>query len=373
MALSYSRTWPVALCCCASMATAQKAPPKLGKGERGPSVPGPGGWEAFLQPRRYRLGIIPPPGPQGCRRIPEDPRRPGIHRRAGRGPRGTRWAYRPQCLRSASAGLQGPDTPATTPGANPSKPAEYDYWDHVDYIVDEANRNGIYVGLLPTGARWVVKNPRQDRNDLHHSIGADLWRVSREAIRQEGHHLDSRRRSSAPKESRTFGARWPRGIAIGVSGKEDYDAVLMSYHPRGGGTSSASFHNDAWLGLWHAADRPWTRRYRTVVGQKSPRTIRWTPPKPVIDAEPLYEETTRFAFSRQPERLQPSTPTSAIARARLLGSLLLRRLRPHRTATTPSGSRCTPPGRKPINGPLMYWVRGGLIDPARARCATCAI
>ena len=32
------------------------------------------------------------------------------------------------------------------------------------------------------------------------------------------------------------------GIAIGVSGKENYDAVLMSFQPRGGGTSSIWLH-----------------------------------------------------------------------------------------------------------------------------------
>ena len=47
-----------------------------------------------------------------------------------------------------------------------------------------------------------------------------------------------------------FEAVWralARGIAIGVSGKEDYDAVLMSFHPRGGDTSSTWFHTDPWL------------------------------------------------------------------------------------------------------------------------------
>ena len=57
-----------------------------------------------------------------------------------------------------------PAQPAITPGANPSSPAEYDYWDHVDYIVDEANRNGIYIGFLPTWGRWVVRNPRNDES-----------------------------------------------------------------------------------------------------------------------------------------------------------------------------------------------------------------
>jgi uncharacterized protein (DUF779 family) len=39
--------------------------------------------------------------------------------------------------------------PATTPGADPSNPREYDYWDHVDYIIDTAESKGIYIGLMP--------------------------------------------------------------------------------------------------------------------------------------------------------------------------------------------------------------------------------
>ena len=51
-----------------------------------------------------------------------------------------------------------------------------------------------------------------------------------------------------------------RGIAIGVAGKEDYDAVLMSFHPRGSETSSTWFHNDAVARFQHAPDRAWARR-----------------------------------------------------------------------------------------------------------------
>ena len=38
---------------------------------------------------------------------------------------------------------------------DPARPAtkdgpRNDYWDHVDYVVDRANANGLYVGFLPT-------------------------------------------------------------------------------------------------------------------------------------------------------------------------------------------------------------------------------
>ena len=46
---------------------------------------------------------------------------------------------------------------------DPARPAvkegeRNDYWDHVDYIVNRANANGLYVGFLPTwGSYWHDK------------------------------------------------------------------------------------------------------------------------------------------------------------------------------------------------------------------------
>lgn len=51
-----------------------------------------------------------------------------------------------------------PDTPWTITGNNPSNATEYDYWDHVDYVVDQANARGMYVGFLPTWGRWMNEN-----------------------------------------------------------------------------------------------------------------------------------------------------------------------------------------------------------------------
>src|SRR5262249_38580699 len=39
--------------------------------------------------------------------------------------------------------------PATTPGTDPNDAAQYDYWDHVDFLVSLAHSKGIYVGLMP--------------------------------------------------------------------------------------------------------------------------------------------------------------------------------------------------------------------------------
>lgn len=37
-----------------------------------------------------------------------------------------------------------------TPGSSTTNATEYDYWDHVDWIISRAASKGIYIGLLPT-------------------------------------------------------------------------------------------------------------------------------------------------------------------------------------------------------------------------------
>lgn len=45
---------------------------------------------------------------------------------------------------------------AETPGNNPEDAVGYDYWDHVDFIIKEAAKRNIYIGLLPAWGDKVV-------------------------------------------------------------------------------------------------------------------------------------------------------------------------------------------------------------------------
>ncbi|WP_238698812.1 apiosidase-like domain-containing protein, partial [Flavobacterium circumlabens] len=47
--------------------------------------------------------------------------------------------------------------PLTTAGNNFNNPQEYDYWDHVDYTLDVAQKNGIYVAMVPVWGTNVSK------------------------------------------------------------------------------------------------------------------------------------------------------------------------------------------------------------------------
>jgi hypothetical protein len=237
--------------------------------------------------------------------------------------------------------------PAVTPGARFTVSAEYDYWDHVEYLIDEANRQGLYVALLPAWGRWVVQNPRAPEDTVFDTAKAFTY----------GEFLGRRLRDKGviwvlggDRSAEGVEDVWrsmAKGIAIGVSGREDYGAVFMSFHPKGGGTSSTWFHNDPWLdanmqqtghGLAETV-RSWN---------KIAADLLLTPPKPVIDAEPLYEDHP-LAF-----------------RSRINGYSFDAHVRQRAYWDLFSGAcgytygnhavwQMYAPGRKPVNGPLMYW------------------
>src|SRR5690606_28057225 len=119
---------------------------------------------------------------------------------------------------------------------------QYDYWDHVDYIVDQANARGLYIAMLPSWGRWV-NNTRNDESLLTSQNGQGY-----------GEFLGKRYGAKGviwviggDRVADGFEETWraiARGVAIGAAGEEDQNSVLMTFHPRGGGTSSTWFHND---------------------------------------------------------------------------------------------------------------------------------
>ena len=46
------------------------------------------------------------------------------------------------------------DRPLVTPGASPDDPAAYDYWDHTEFVIDQAARRGMTVALTTSSAEW---------------------------------------------------------------------------------------------------------------------------------------------------------------------------------------------------------------------------
>ena len=153
-----------------------------------------------------------------------------------------------------------------------------DYWDHVDYVVDEANRRGIYVGMLPTWGRWWKEarlfTPENAR------VYAE-WLAKRYRDKGIVWILGGDRKADSERE-RAIIAAFAHGLRAGDGGVH-----LVTYHPWGGGASSELFHSADWLDFnmrqnGHEIDYP---RYDGTLADYR----RNDPVKPVIDGEPVYE------------------------------------------------------------------------------------
>jgi len=123
-----------------------------------------------------------------------------------------------------------PTKPAVTPGADPASAAQYDYWDHVDFVVREAEKRGLHVAMLPTWGRWVI-NPQAPSDVVFDEKNAEAYGRFVGA-RYKDHPIiwvlgGDRHTDGVEKVWRAMA----RGIAIGTSGREDYARVTMTFHP----------------------------------------------------------------------------------------------------------------------------------------------
>jgi hypothetical protein len=244
-----------------------------------------------------------------------------------------------------------PARPAVTPGADPADALAYDFWDHVEYIIDEANARGLYVAMLPAWGSAVnrsAKNPAKEpilNAKSAHLYGEFLGRrFGRKGIVWV---LGGDRSASGYED---VWRALAKGIAIGVSGRENYDAVLMTYHPAAGETSSAWFHNEPWLdfNMHQTGHDP---NEKTMSWSRIANDYALSPAKPVLDGEPLYEDTPlsfrsrEHGYSLEPQvRQRAWWNVFAGACGHAYG---------HQSVW-----QMFAPGRRPVFGPLFDWSEG---------------
>lgn len=217
-----------------------------------------------------------------------------------------------------------------------------DYWDHVDFIVHEANKRGLYIGFLPTWGRfWHDKS--ETRKPLFTVANAEIY----------GEWLGERYkdagliwvlggdRSVDNDEQKEILRAMARGLRKGDGG-----AHLMTLHPPGGNGSSTWFHDDAWLDFnmrqnGHGAE--FTGRYDHTL-----KDYDRTPIKPVIDGEPIYED---HPVSFKAKDLGHSIGSDV--RRTLYWNLFSGAF--GHTYGHHSVWQMWSPGKSPINNPLMPW------------------
>ncbi len=225
---------------------------------------------------------------------------------------------------------------------DPLQPDE-DYFKHVDWIVAKANSLGIHVGFLPTwGDKWNKK----------WGAGPEIF-TPRNA-EAYGEWIGKRYKDAGlvwilggdrPVDGDTH-KEIIRAMARGLR-KGDGGAHLITFHPTGGQSSSASFHDEDWLDFnmrqnGHQAE--FTGRY-----DKTREDHDRTPVKPVLDGEPIYEghpvafDAKKFGHSVAADVRRPfywDVFTGAFGH----------------TYGHHSVWSMHDPGRKPVNSPLMPWT-----------------
>ncbi|MBP8260659.1 MAG: DUF4038 domain-containing protein [Verrucomicrobia bacterium] len=172
-----------------------------------------------------------------------------------------------------------------------------EYFAHVDYIVDRASELGLRIGMLPSWGRYVA--------------GADAGRPDADFFNAEnaadyGRFL-ARRYGNKPviwvlggdRLADNTAAVWTamaQGIREVVGQRQ-----LITFHPRGGASSSRWFHQTDWLdfNMLQSGHSAQSVNYVPVE-----RDYALQPPKPTFDGEPAYEYP--------PDALPPKRPVGAL-------------------------------------------------------------
>lgn len=201
-----------------------------------------------------------------------------------------------------AGGRFDPLKPLTTPGHSPEDPAQYDYWDHLDYIIASAGAHGMYVVLLPAWGGAVAGNYGNGKPTEEIIFGANKaytygcwigqrYRASENVIWMMG---GDRSAVYGERDYRPVFHAMAEGVADGVNGvhqfdgKADYGTTLMSYHPRKWNPNSSEwFHTAAWLDFNSIQDQPKDQVAATE------RDYGLSPAKPTWLFEGGYEYRTR--------------------------------------------------------------------------------
>jgi len=174
--------------------------------------------------------------------------------------------------------------PLTTPGNDPARPGQYDYWDHLDWVIDCAARHGLYLALVPAWGSLA------DSGKLDPASAAAYGRFLGQRYRR---HVNIVWINGGDTHADQHTATW---TALGEALKAADPGHLVTFHPFGRTDSSWTFNAAPWLDFnmfqsghrsYAQDDKPGARgednwRYVAEDWQRKPI-------KPTVDGEPSYE------------------------------------------------------------------------------------
>jgi hypothetical protein len=169
-----------------------------------------------------------------------------------------------------AAGRPDPAQPLVTPGADPARAGEYDYWDHVDFALGELRRLGFFGFILPCWGNEIAATPgTRPLADPAVARAYGRWLGARYATATHVAWMLGGDRSAVDTKTGEDFRPQLRAMAAGLIAAAP--GALLSYHPQKIGPQSGDwFHGDAWLAfnsvqLWPEAQlaaiaRDWNAR-----------------------------------------------------------------------------------------------------------------
>ncbi|MEN8204304.1 MAG: DUF4038 domain-containing protein, partial [Bacteroidota bacterium] len=160
-----------------------------------------------------------------------------------------------------SNGIWDPAKPLLTKGKDPEHKVQYDYWDHLDYILELTEAYDMYVALVICFNSWVAGSGN----------GANRSQIvfNEESAYAYGYFIGNRYRGKqnilwmmGGDRSAVYGEfdytgvyrAMAEGVADGIKGTQEHDGIydmegiLMSFHPQKNNPKSSEwFHKDDWL------------------------------------------------------------------------------------------------------------------------------
>ncbi|WP_304233028.1 glycoside hydrolase family 140 protein [Jiulongibacter sediminis] len=174
-----------------------------------------------------------------------------------------------------------------TDGESFEDDAEYDYWDHVEYVVQEAQKREIFIGMVC------------------------IWGSSFKGIELPLNEVESYTRFLTSRFGKYPNIVWLNGgdvrgdikpevwQTIGYTLRKTDKDHLITYHPFGRTASFDWFHDEAWLDfdMFQSGHRDYrqdpaneeSRGYGEDNYRFVEEALTLNNPKPVLDAEPSYE------------------------------------------------------------------------------------
>ncbi|GAB3996828.1 glycoside hydrolase family 140 protein [Spirosoma daeguense] len=179
-------------------------------------------------------------------------------------------------------------TPKLTEGSSFTDSTQYDFWDHVDFVVDKAAEKGIYMALVPLwGNNVKSKRVNQERAKAYADFIANRYKNRPNIIWLDGGDIKGNDSLEVWK-------------TIGNTINQLDSTHLITFHPRGRSSSTEWFHNEPWLdfNMVQSGHKSYAQdtsaKDKQHYGEDNWRHIQYDlalkPTKPTIDGEPSYEQ-----------------------------------------------------------------------------------